>query len=138
MVAIHLHVRTMLKEVFGLSARGHLGAVGAPVALKRRYFVLWTIRSLKTVRLRRGRSLGRGRCFSVVSERVSPHCYEDDHHRYEATKCLHRLLPFLTRSNGEVEGPPRSARLEPRVHTVFPHPRSRAILPSFTVPSNDC
>jgi len=27
------------------------------------------------------------------------------------------------RSNGEVEGPPRSARLEPRVHTVFPHPR---------------
>src|SRR2546429_4467595 len=26
-------------------------------------------------------------------------------------------------SNGEVEGPPRSARSEPRVHTVFPHPR---------------
>src|SRR4029077_11115718 len=26
-------------------------------------------------------------------------------------------------SNGEVEGPPRSARLEPRVHTVFQHPR---------------
>src|SRR5580698_668152 len=25
--------------------------------------------------------------------------------------------------NGEVEGPPRSARLEPRVHTLFPHPR---------------
>jgi hypothetical protein len=27
------------------------------------------------------------------------------------------------RSNGEVEGSPRSARLEPRVHTAFPHPR---------------
>src|ERR1700683_4263697 len=26
-------------------------------------------------------------------------------------------------SNGEVEGPPRSAQMEPRVHTVFPHPR---------------
>src|SRR4029077_11895220 len=26
-------------------------------------------------------------------------------------------------SNGEVEGPRRSVRLEPRVHTLFPHPR---------------
>ena len=26
-------------------------------------------------------------------------------------------------SNGEVEGPRAGARLEPRVHTVFPHPR---------------
>src|ERR1700680_4358023 len=26
-------------------------------------------------------------------------------------------------SNGEVEGPRRSARLEPRAHTVFPRPR---------------
>jgi hypothetical protein len=26
-------------------------------------------------------------------------------------------------SNGEVEGPPRSAQSEPRVHTVFQHPR---------------
>jgi hypothetical protein len=26
-------------------------------------------------------------------------------------------------ANGEVEGPPRSDRLEPRVHTVFRHPR---------------
>src|SRR5215469_2085374 len=26
-------------------------------------------------------------------------------------------------SNGVVEGPRRSVRLEPRVHTIFPHPR---------------
>jgi hypothetical protein len=30
---------------------------------------------------------------------------------------------FHVPSNGEVEGPRRSAQSEPRVHTVFPHPR---------------
>src|SRR5580658_1320808 len=33
-------------------------------------------------------------------------------------KCCAELTP-----NGEVEGPHRSAQSEPRVHTVFPHPR---------------
>jgi len=42
-------------------------------------------------------------------------------------------LPKVT-SNGEVEGPPWSARLEPRVHTVFPHPR-RHYRPSRTPPT---
>src|ERR1700693_95730 len=31
--------------------------------------------------------------------------------------------------NGEVEGPHRSDRLEPRVHTVFQHPRPNYRLP---------
>jgi len=39
-------------------------------------------------------------------------------------------------SNGEVEGPPRSAQSEPWVHTVFQHPR-RYYRPSRT-PPNDC
>jgi len=82
MVAIHLHVRTMLKEVLGFGARGHLGTVGAPVALKRRFIVLRTVGSLKTARLRRGRSLGGGRSFGAVSGRVSPNCYENDNQRY--------------------------------------------------------
>jgi hypothetical protein len=30
---------------------------------------------------------------------------------------------LVASSNGEVEGPPRSARLEPRVHNFFQHPR---------------
>ena len=37
-------------------------------------------------------------------------------------------------SNGEVEGPHRSARSEPRVHTLFPHPR-RHYRPSRTPPT---
>src|SRR5262245_36756944 len=31
--------------------------------------------------------------------------------------------PIVRLPNGEVEGPRARARLEPRVHTVFPHPR---------------
>jgi hypothetical protein len=33
------------------------------------------------------------------------------------------LRAVFVRSNREVEGPRRSARLEPRVHTAFQHPR---------------
>src|SRR5437764_12876534 len=36
-------------------------------------------------------------------------------------------------SNGEVEGPRRSARRAPRAHTVFPRPRRVATHPSRTL-----
>src|SRR5262249_25348028 len=36
---------------------------------------------------------------------------------------LKKLAMPLVHSNGEVEGPRTAARLEPRVHTLFQHPR---------------
>jgi len=46
----------------------------------------------------------------------------------DATSADHLLIERCLRSfqmipSGEVEGPPRSARSEPRVHNLFQHPR---------------
>ena len=56
-----------------------------------------------------------------------PHAPKECAKRRVFGSCSELLMSFKTSlvadSNGEVEGPPRSARLEPRVHTLVPHPR---------------
>jgi hypothetical protein len=47
---------------------------------------------------------------------------------------LRRCVRILA-ANGEAEGPPRSARLAPRAHTVFQRPRRGTTQPSRPAPA---